>query len=138
MSLLAILKRIGITALLSPVFKYTQPGKQLVKLDVAHPTQTCVVVFPEVIMAGTPTQPFHPANAMRMYNSGPDTPLVIPFDSGATFTSAHASKNHHILPKSTYNGPPHAMAPAARILFMYVFPMLSHILEGFGMCPDAC
>jgi hypothetical protein len=110
MSLLAILKRIGITALLSPVFKYTQPGKQLVK----------------------------PANAMRMYNSGPDTPLVIPFDSGATSTSAHASKNHHILPKSTYNGPPHAMAPAARILFIYVFPMLSHILEGFGMCPDAC
>jgi hypothetical protein len=112
MSLLAILKGIGLTTFLTPVFNYTQPVKQLVNFNVAYPTQTCVGVFPEVIMVGTPTQPFGPANPVRIYKSRPDTPLV-----ESTSTSAHASKNHHISPESTYNGPPHAIAPEARIIF---------------------
>jgi hypothetical protein len=118
MSILAVLKVIGLTTILTPVFNFTQPAEQLVKLDVVYPTQTYVNILHQVSMVGTPTEPFRPAVSVHTYDLGPVYPPIMAFDTTPASTSTYEANDTHVLSDGESQRASIPIAPTARVLFL--------------------
>jgi hypothetical protein len=118
MSILAVLKGIGLTTLLTPFFNFMQPTEQLVNLDVVYPTQTYVNILYQVSMVGTPTEPFRPAVSVHTYDLGPVSPPIMAFDTPPASTSTYEANDTHVLSDGESQRASIPMAPTARVLFL--------------------
>jgi hypothetical protein len=118
MSILAILKGIGLTTLLTPIFNFTQPAEQLVNLDVVYPTQTYINIVHQVSMVGTPTEPFRPAVSVHTYDLGSVSPPIMAFATTSASTSTYEANDTHVLSDGESQRASISIAPTAQVLFL--------------------
>jgi hypothetical protein len=118
MPILEILKGIGLTTLLTPVFNFTQAAEQLVNLDVVYPTQTYVNILHQVRMVGTSTEPFRPAVSVHTYNLDPFSFPIMDFATTSASTSTYEANDNHVLSDGESQRASIPVAPTARVLVL--------------------